>query len=138
VERPRLGNDFVMAHPDITLPAMAGERYQIALRMGGARSGKEVGESLMKAGMGEDEAVKRILNFLEYCKAGKVMMNETIRIKENRESIWTKIYTTKWEEPSCYFTTGFLNGFFSVIKNQHVREIRCIATGDPYCEWEIV
>jgi len=138
VERPRLGNDFVMAHPDITLPAMAGERYQIALRMGGARSGKEVGERLMDAGVGEDEAVKRILNFLEHCKIGKVMTNETIRIKENRESIWTKIYTTKWEEPSCYFTTGFLNGFFSVIKNQHVREIRCIATGDPYCEWEIV
>jgi len=40
------------------------------------------------------------------------------------------------EEPSCYFTTGFLNGFFSVIQNQHVKETKCIAVGDPYCEWE--
>ena len=35
-------------------------------------------------------------------------------------------------------TTVFLNGLFSVIRNQHVREIKCMATGDPYCEWEIV
>jgi predicted hydrocarbon binding protein len=42
----------------------------------------------------------------------------------------------KTEQPSCYFTTGFLNGFFATVKNQHVKEIKCIAMGDPYCEWE--
>jgi len=40
------------------------------------------------------------------------------------------------EKPSCFFTTGFLNGFFSAVKNQHVKETKCIAVGDPYCEWE--
>jgi predicted hydrocarbon binding protein len=44
---------------------------------------------------------------------------------------------TAVREPSCYFTTGFLNGLFSAIKNQHVRESKCIVAGDPYCEWEI-
>jgi predicted hydrocarbon binding protein len=44
----------------------------------------------------------------------------------------------KTGELSCFFTTGFLNGFFSAVKNQHVREIKCIAMGDPYCEWEIL
>jgi predicted hydrocarbon binding protein/KaiC/GvpD/RAD55 family RecA-like ATPase len=136
VERPRLGNGYIMAHPDITLPAMAGERYQMALRMGGAKAGKEIGEHLMDAGIGEDEAVKLFLHLLEHCKIGKISMGETIRMKENCESIWTKIYTKKWEEPSCFFTTGFLNGFFSAIKNQHVKETKCIAMGDPYCEWE--
>jgi predicted hydrocarbon binding protein/KaiC/GvpD/RAD55 family RecA-like ATPase len=136
VERPRLGSDFVMAHPEISLPAMSSERYRMALRMGGAKSGREVGEHLMEAGMSRDEAAKRILSFLEYCKVGKVRMNETIIIEESRESLYTKVLTTKWDEPSCYFTTGFLNGFFSAVKNQHVKETKCIAMGDPYCEWE--
>jgi predicted hydrocarbon binding protein/KaiC/GvpD/RAD55 family RecA-like ATPase len=138
VERPRLGSDFIMAHPEITLPAMVGERYRIALRMGGARAGKKVGERLMKSGLSEDQAVKRFLHFMNFCKVGKVTMAETIRIKDSSESLYTKYYTTKWDEPSCYFTTGFLNGFFSAVKNQHVREIKCIAVGDPYCECEIV
>jgi predicted hydrocarbon binding protein len=41
-------------------------------------------------------------------------------------------------QPSRYFTTGFLNGLFSAVKGQHVREVRCIAAGDPYCEWEML
>jgi predicted hydrocarbon binding protein len=138
VERSRLGSDFVMAHPDITLPAVAGERYRIALRMGGAKAGKEVGERLMEAGLMEDEAVKRVLNFLEHCKVGKVTADETIKMKDSCESLYTKYYTTRWDEPSCFFATGFLNGLFSVVKNKHVREIKCIAVGDPYCEWEII
>jgi len=154
VERPRLGSDFLMMG-EMALPAMARERYRMAMRMGGAKSGKEIGERLMDAGIGEDEAVNRILHFLEYCKVGEVTADETIRIKDNCESYalrnytekWEeplcafttgllRNYTEKWEEPLCAFTTGFLNGFFSTIKNQHVKETKCIAMGDPYCEWE--
>ena len=138
VERPRLGSEV---HLHIALHAMGfphlGERYRMAQRMGGARSGKEVGERLMKAGIKEDEAIKKVINFMNYCKVGKVTVGETIRIKENCESLRTKMFTTI-KEPSCYFTTGFLNGLFSAVKNQHVREIKCIAAGDPYCEWEII
>jgi len=91
---------------------------------------------LKEAGLGEEEAIKRVFHFLEHCKVGKVTVNETIRIRENRESTWTKGYTSKWKEPCCFFTTGFFNGFFSAVKNQHVRETMCIAMSDPYCEWE--
>jgi predicted hydrocarbon binding protein len=136
VERPTLGSNFITIHPDITLTAIASERCRMALRMGGVKSGKEVGKSLMEAGILEDEAVRRILHFLEYCKVGKINLGETIRIEDNRESLYTKILTTKWDEPSCFFTTGFLNGFFSIVKNQHVKEIKCLGMGDPYCEWE--
>jgi len=138
VERPRSGSDIYI-HPvfhAMAFPALAGERYRMALRMGGARTGKEVGKHLMEAGISEDEAVKRILSLLEHCKVGKVSMDETIRIRENCESIYTKLFAKKIKEPSCFFTTGFLNGLFSAIKNQHVREVRCVAAGDPYCEWE--
>jgi len=138
VERPRLGSDVnihVVYHA-MAFPALAGERYRMALRMGGAKSGKEVGERMMEAELKEDEAIKRVIDFMNYCKVGKVTMDETIRIKENCES-QTKLWTTKIKEPSCFFTTGFLNGLFSAVKNQHVREVRCIAAGDPYCEWEI-
>jgi predicted hydrocarbon binding protein len=118
-------------------PHVAGERYQMALRMGGARSGKEIGERLTNAGLGEDEAIGCVIDFMQYCKVGKVTAGETIRIEENCESLRDKLYATI-EEPSCFFTTGFLNGLFSAIKNQHVREVKCIGSGDPYCEWEIV
>jgi predicted hydrocarbon binding protein len=78
---------------------------------------------------------------MEHCKVGQITLqpcsgqasDETIRMRENCER-----FGIRTEEPSCYFTTGFLNGLFSAVKNQHVREVRCIAAGDPYCEWEIV
>jgi len=106
------------------------------MRLGGARAGKEVGSQLMEAGLGEDDAVKRILTLLEHCKVGEVSAGDTIRIKNNCESLGVRFVTMKFNEPSCYFTTGFLNGFFSAVKNQHVKETKCIAMGDPYCEWE--
>jgi KaiC/GvpD/RAD55 family RecA-like ATPase/predicted hydrocarbon binding protein len=146
VERPRLGNN-VHLHPVFHAMGSEGitamgttwrQRYWMALRMGGAKSGKEVGERLKDAGLSEDEAVRRVLHLLEHCKVGKATIGETIRIRENCEPLWTKIYTTKWEEPCCFFTTGFLNGLFSAVKNQHVREIKCVGLEDPYCEWEII
>jgi predicted hydrocarbon binding protein len=141
VDRPGFGSD-VHLHPVIhgfgfPYMSLAGERYRMAVRMGGARAGKKAGERLMEAKLSEDEAVKRVLTFLEHCKVGKVTVDETIRIKENCESFSTSLFTTT-EEPCCFFTTGFLNGLFSAVKNQHVREIRCVAAGDPYCEWEII
>ena len=139
VERPRLGSDVhlhVVMH-GMGFPHVAGERYRMAQRMGGAKSGKEVGECLMEAGIKEGEAINRVIDFMNYCKVGKVTLGETIRIRENCESMRTKLFTTI-KEPSCYFTTGFLNGLFSAVKNQHVREMKCIAAGDPYCQWEIV
>ena len=134
-ERPRLGSDLFAAGMEMGTFTIASERYRTALRMGGAKSGKEVGKRLMDAGLGDEKAVKRIIGFLEYCRVGKVSVDESIEIKENYESWWTKVVKL-FDEPSCFFTTGFLNGFFSAVKNQHVKEIRCIAIGDPYCEWE--
>jgi predicted hydrocarbon binding protein len=137
VERPRSGSDvFLEAVGFMVGPALAGERYRTVVRMAGAKAGKEVGEHLIEAGIMEDEAVKRVLNLLDYCKVGRVTMDETIRMKESCESVIYRWMTKKREEPSCYFTTGFINGFFTTVKNQHVRETKCRAMGDPYCEWE--
>jgi len=141
MERPKLGSE-VFIHPvahAFGFPYLAGERYRMALRMGGARSGKEVGKRLQEAGLTGDEAVRKIIDFMNYCKVGKVTMGDTIRIDENCESWATRIFTTAdYEDPCCFFTTGFLNGFFLATRNQHIREIRCFAAGDPYCEWDII
>jgi predicted hydrocarbon binding protein/KaiC/GvpD/RAD55 family RecA-like ATPase len=138
VERPKSGSDVGLSAimHFMVQPALAGERYRVVMRMAGAKTGKEVGEQLMEAGISEDDAANRVLNFLEYCKVGRVTADETIRMKENCESVFYEFMTKKREEPCCYFTTGFLNGFFSTVKDQHVKETRCIAMGDPYCEWE--
>ncbi len=141
VDRPRLGSDVhlhLVSHGfGFPYLAVAGERYRMAMRMGGARAGKKVGERLLDAGLSADEALKRVIHFLEHCSVGKVTAGETIRITENSESSSTVLFTTT-EEPSCYFTTGFLNGLFSAVRNQRLREIKCITAGDAYCEWEIV
>jgi predicted hydrocarbon binding protein/KaiC/GvpD/RAD55 family RecA-like ATPase len=139
VERPRLGSDIhlTIATHVVGWLGHADERYQMALRMGGAKAGKEVGEHLMEAGIKDAEAVKRVLRLLENCKVGKITADETIKIRENCEIlVWTMFVTAKSKEPLCFFTTGFLNGFFSAVKNEHVKEVKCIAMGDPYCEWE--
>jgi predicted hydrocarbon binding protein/KaiC/GvpD/RAD55 family RecA-like ATPase len=141
LDRPKLGSDIHvgMATSVTALPALSGNRrYQMAWRMGGVKSGMEVGKRLLESGLSGDEAIKRVIDFMNYCKVGKVTVDERIKIVENCESFWSKVYIVKWEEPQCLFTTGFLNGLFSVVKNQHVKEIKCIATGDPYCEWEII
>jgi predicted hydrocarbon binding protein/KaiC/GvpD/RAD55 family RecA-like ATPase len=135
VERPKLGSglSFFIMHHVCSAPSLLSERYRMALRMGGAKAGKEVGEHLTDAGVSGDEAIKRVINFMEYCKVGKINLGETIRMWENCES-----FGLETGEPSCNFTTGFLNGLFSAVKNQHVREVKCIAAGDPCCEWEIM
>jgi predicted hydrocarbon binding protein/KaiC/GvpD/RAD55 family RecA-like ATPase len=147
VERPRLGSDVwlhVIIH-GMGFLNLVGERYRRAQMMGAARSAKMIGERLIEAGLSEDETIERVLGFLNSCKVGKATLRpgsgqalgETIRIRENCESLRTTILVHR-KEPSCFFTTGFLNGLFASVKGRHVREIRCIAAGDPYCEWEIV
>jgi len=139
VSRPRLGSNVDMRcgfYLAATARALTRESFRMALRLGGTRAGKSVRESLLDAGLAEDEAVKRILYFPNYCNVGKVTIDDSIRIKGNCESLILNIMTAKQEEPQCCFTTGFLNGFFSVVKNQHVKETKCVGKGDPYCEWE--
>jgi len=133
-ERPTLGSDVHIHEIQyVTAAPTVDERLQMVLRMGGARAGKMLGERLIEAGVKGDEAINRVIDLMNYCKVGKTTLGETIKIKENCERFRMKI-----AQPSCYFTTGFLNGLFSAVKNQRVREIRCIAAGDPYCEWEII
>ena len=139
VNRPGLGSDV---HLHVVMHGMGylnlvGERYRRAQMMGAARSAKIIGERLMEAGLSEDETVRRVIDFMNYCKVGKVTLGETVRIRENCECARTTVYKHE-KQVSCFFTTGFLNGLFSAVKNKHVREIKCVAAGDPYCEWEIV
>jgi predicted hydrocarbon binding protein/KaiC/GvpD/RAD55 family RecA-like ATPase len=139
VERPRLGSDVwlhVLIH-GMGLLNLVGERYRRAQMMGAARSARKIGERLLEAGLSEDETIRRMIDFMNYCKVGKVTLGETLRIRENCESFRTTIMKHE-KQPSCFFTTGFLNGLFSSVKNKHVREVKCLAAGDPYCEWEII
>jgi predicted hydrocarbon binding protein len=138
VNRPHLGSQMHLqgASSLMGISATGGERYRTACRIGGVKIGKRIGESLKDAGIEDNESIKYVSDFLKHCKVGDVTIGNTIKIRENCESIWTRCYTTTWEEPSCFFTGGFFNGFFSAIKNKNVRETKCIAMGDPYCEWE--
>jgi predicted hydrocarbon binding protein len=133
MERPTSGSG-VHIHEvhHVTAAPLVNERLQMVFRMGGARAGKMLAERLLVAGLGDEEAIGRVFDLMEHCKVGKIALRDTIRMEESCER-----FGMKTEQPSCFFTTGFFNGLFSAVKKQHVREIRCIAMGDPHCEWEI-
>jgi predicted hydrocarbon binding protein/KaiC/GvpD/RAD55 family RecA-like ATPase len=132
MNRPTWGSDVhIHELQHVTASPNVDARFRMVFGMGGARAGKMLGEALLEVGLSEQEVVRRMINLLNQCKVGKITLADTIRMKENCES-----FGMKTAEPSCYFTTGFLNGFFSAVKNQHVKETKCIAMGDPYCEWE--
>ena len=134
MERPTLGNTIhIHELQRITNAPIPLEEFRYIFRMGGAKTGKILGERLMNSGLKETEAVNQIIRLIDYCKVGRVTFGETLRIAENCEKLGFKT-----REPSCYFTTGFLNGFFYALKNCHVKETKCVAVGDPYCEWEFV
>ena len=134
-KRPTLGNKMHYHEiiEDTSMPATYSDRYQVALRMAGANSGRKLAELLLDNGVKEAQTTKHLIDLFQYTKAGKLAVGETVRIEENCES-----YGLNAGRSLCFFTTSFLNGFFSAVKNQHVREVRCVAAGDPYCEWEIM
>lgn len=136
--RPKSGDEVYIhvAFHAMGFPHIAGERYTMAQRMGGAKIGQELGKRLLDAGLSPDEAIQYVVQFMNDFKVGKVTAGNTIRIEHNIESIRTAFWTNT-DQPSCYFTTGFLNGLLSALKNQQVWEIKCLAADDPYCEWEI-
>jgi KaiC/GvpD/RAD55 family RecA-like ATPase/predicted hydrocarbon binding protein len=141
-DRPKLGNQVHMhvAFHAMGFPHLGGDRYRMAIRLGGARSGREVGKRLMEAGIEGDEALQRVVDFMNHCKVGRVTLNpkgDRLSIKENVESIRTHLFMA-YDEPSCDFTTGFLSGVFSSLKGQRLQEIKCVAAGDPLCQWEIL
>ncbi len=133
-DRPELGPYITMYgfNNIAVLPAIESQRYQVAMRLGGVLAGKRIGERILNMGMEKEEAVRSIIHLLEHCRVGKVSIDKTIRIRECCESFFIEA-----KEPSCFFTSGFLNGFSSTVLNQYVKETKCIGKGDPYCEWEI-
>jgi len=132
MERPTWGSGVhIHEIQHVTAAPLVNERLRMVFSMGGARAGKMLGDRLLEAGLKEQDAVKHVVDLMEHCKVGTITLDETIKMRENCER-----FGIKTEQPSCYFTTGFLNGFFSAVKNQHVKETKCIAMGDPYCEWE--
>jgi len=139
-DRPQSGSGVHLhiAFHTFGFPHIAGHRAQMALRMGGVKTGKEIAEHLMATGLDPDEAVQQILKSFESLKAGIAStMGDKIKVEENIEPLRTQ-YMTRLRELSCYFTTGFLNGVYGAAHGLRVKETRCTAAGDSCCEWEIV
>jgi predicted hydrocarbon binding protein len=131
--RPTLGDGLHLheIQGDTSRVAVFSERFQTVLRMAGANSGRKIATLLLDNGVNEAETTQRLIDLFQLTKAGELAVSETVRIEENCESFGLNVGRSL-----CFFTTGFLNGFFSVTKNQHLKETKCVAAGDPYCEWE--
>jgi KaiC/GvpD/RAD55 family RecA-like ATPase/predicted hydrocarbon binding protein len=139
-DRPEFGPDIHLQIPfhNFGFSHIAGDRSRMAIRMGGVKSGQEIAERLLSSGLQPSEVISRVFKSFETLKAGIVTQSgDKITIEENIEPIRTW-YATRLRELSCHFTTGFLNGIYRVTYDQRIKENRCIAAGDPCCEWEII
>jgi len=138
--RPILGSDvhLKVAFQTFHQAHRSGERSQMAMRMGGTRTGQALGTQLVAAGLLPDEAIECVIAFMNEVKVGQVSMSgSSVRVEENVEALGVKLFAYG-SDPSCYFTTGFLNGLFSTTRGQRIREDKCLVAGDPYCEWQII
>jgi predicted hydrocarbon binding protein len=139
-DRPASGPD-VHLHPafhTFGFPRIAGDRSRMAIRMGGAKTGKEIAERLRTVGLKGDEVIQRVFSSMRTLKVGVISTPDgKIRIEENIEPLYTK-YMTHLQEPSCFFTTGFLNGLYNATLGLRVKETKCFADGDTCCEWGIL
>jgi len=139
-DRPGFGPDIHLQIPFHTFgfSHIAGDRTKMALRMGGAKTGKEITECLLSADLNADETIERVFSSIETLKAGTVSESGgKVKIEENIEPMRTQ-YMTRLRELSCYFTTGFLNGLYGATHGLRIKETKCTAAGDSHCEWEIV
>lgn len=138
-DRPEFGPEIHLQIPfhNFGFAHLAGDRSRLAIRMGGAKTGKELAERLLAQGLQPDEVISQVLDSLEDLKAGIVTTSgNTITIEENIEPMRTW-YMTRLRELSCHFTTGFLNGLYKATHDLRITEIKCLAAGDPFCQWEI-
>jgi predicted hydrocarbon binding protein len=139
-DRPEFGPDIHLQIPfhAFGFAHLAGDRSQMALRMGGVKSGMEIAERLLAAGYEPNEVVSNVLASFETLKAGVVNISgDRLIIEENIEPMRTW-YMTPLRELSCHFTSGFLNGLYRSVYDLRVNEYRCLAARDSCCEWQII
>ena len=134
-ERPVLGNEthFSFFQESTSVPALSNERFMLAVRLAGANVGKRLAENFLEAGEKGGEAHRALAAVFAKLKVGRLVLGDTIRLYENCESQGIRL-----KEPICFFTTGLLNSFFSTIDGFKVKELNCVAAGDPLCEWEFL
>jgi KaiC/GvpD/RAD55 family RecA-like ATPase/predicted hydrocarbon binding protein len=139
-DRPEIGPNIHLQIPfhSFGFAHIAGDRSRMALRMGGVKSGKELAERLLVAGLQPDEVIDRVFESFKTLKMGIVTKaGNRITIEENIEPMRTW-YMTRLRELTCHFTTGFLNGLFKATYDLRINETKCLAAGHPHCEWEII
>ncbi|RLE81914.1 MAG: hypothetical protein DRJ51_02815 [Thermoprotei archaeon] len=109
----------------------------------GFTTGHEIAKSLTKLKLGGDEILKRAL--LSYRGHGlgvpELMLYSTLLIKACKVRVYENFECKGREstEPTGHFFRGFLAGILRVLWNVDVTvaEEKCIAKGDPYCEFVV-
>jgi predicted hydrocarbon binding protein/predicted amino acid-binding ACT domain protein len=111
--------------------------------------GKEVGSS-MKEGHERAFAARDIDSVLALLRADLALLGwslvEIVNLDEEKRSATLRLFDN-WEcgmfkgssEPQSHLIRGLLAGFFSSLFKVEVeaKETKCIAKGDPYCEFEV-
>jgi predicted hydrocarbon binding protein/KaiC/GvpD/RAD55 family RecA-like ATPase len=133
--RPTLGTEARLAayQESTSVPAISNDQFMLAIRLAGADAGKKLGESFLQAGIKQNQCSEYLASLFAKLKVGRLFTTDTLRLYENCES-----YGIRVNKPICFFTTGFLNGFYSAIGGVKVKEVKCVGAGAEYCEWEFL
>jgi len=147
----RLGVDWILLRVD-SLHGMIEEVNKV-LGTGGSLvwylAGKGAGRSMAKIlqkHLKEKETLEavfdKITDFYARCGWGNA---KRVLLREKTGEFIIRIYDNAFARgqhsqfPSCYFVKGYLEGLTEKLTGKHAssQETKCMATGDPYCEFQI-
>lgn len=113
-------------------------------------AGKGAGRSMAKVFqryLKESESLEVVFNKISnhYARLGWGRI-EKVFLREKTGELIVRIYDNAFareqhsQVPSCFFVKGYLEGLTEKLAGKHVtsEEIKCMAKGDPYCEFQII
>jgi predicted hydrocarbon binding protein len=107
----------------------------------GKHAGQEFSENLVRLGMPVHELPKAFEEFFTKGGWGSVLAKVDFAKEEALVTIKNSVTARgiKATAPVCYSIRGFIKGVCDVIfqGDTECMEARCMATGDPYCEFRV-
>jgi predicted hydrocarbon binding protein len=113
--------------------------------LGGKGAGKSLAGIIQKRTQSDDmqEIWRKIVEIYGRCGWGKV---QPIMFRQETSEFLIRIYDNAFvkgirsQTSSCYYVKGLLEGILEQLTGKHAKseEIKCMAKGDPYCEFVLV
>lgn len=146
-----LGTEWILMRVEALQGMMAevnkafGTGAQVVWHLAGKGAGKSMANLIQKRIKSDSikDVSKKIAEIYERCGWGRV---QPIIFRQKTSEFLIRIYNNAFvrgirsQTSSCYYIKGLLEGIFEQLTGKHAKseETKCMAKGDPYCEFILV